>query len=133
MKVDNLYYVGTLQDLGSPFSSLYVNEENRQLYIFVRLSNSYPKGQNYVAAEIYPEEVKAYMQENIGLTDILGRRKCLYLKIVDNQIILEKKSDFKQNERISKLNFFDPELCDDEIWMETFLDRIRSGKPLEIA
>lgn len=133
MKADNIYYVGTLQDLGSPFSSLYVNGESRQLYIFVRLSNFGLAGQNYVAAEIAPDEVRAYMQDNLGLTDILSNRKCLYLKIIDNQIIIEKRADYKQNEKIAKLNFFDPELCDDEVWMETFLDRISSGKPLEIA
>lgn len=133
MKTDNIYYVGTLQDLGLPFSSLYVDGENRQLYIFVRLSKSEAEGQNYVAAEISPDEVRNYMQENLSLTEIFDNRNCLYLKIIGNHIIFEKESKFKQNEKIAKLNYFDPELCDDEVWMETFLDRLNSGKPLVIA
>ncbi len=134
MKTDkNIVYVGTLQALGRPFSMLYVDKEKHQLYIFVRLSND--ASNTYLVADVSPIEVESYMNDETGLLNILSQKIYRRASITDGKISFESGSfnNFDPTERMKQMNKFDPELCDDDVWLEIFLNRINNNQPIEIA
>ena len=136
MKISNedIYFVGVLQDLGIPYSSLYVDKENRELFLFVRVADG--DCLDYLAANVSANDVKSYMNENIGLIKIFENRPLWHATIDDNdKVVIDKiiNQTFVPNEKMRKMDMFDPELCDDDIWLDTFLDRINNGKPIEVA
>ena len=134
MKTDkNMAYVGTLQELGRPYSMLYVDKEARQLYIFVRLSEH--GGNRFMAAGVTPGEVESYMNEGIGLLKLLSEKPYRLANISGGEISFDNKSHhtFHPTERMKKMDKFDPELCDDDVWLEVFLNRLNNNQPLEIA
>ncbi len=130
-EMTNIYYVGTLQDLGLPFSLLYIDKEKRQLYILVRYSDN--GNTRYIAASVSADEVVSYMNENIGLVKIFSTRPCWQASIKNDIMSFEDKRrvNFIPTKRMSELNMFNPELCDDDTWIEVFLNRITNNQPLE--
>lgn len=134
MKTDkNIAYVGTLQDLGRPFSMLFIDKENRQLYVLVRLSDGH--NNRFMAVAVTADEVESYMKENIGLLNILsGKPYSIALISADSISVSDETfTDFTPTSRMRKLNMFDPELCKDDVWLEVFLNRINNNQPIEIA
>lgn len=129
----NIAYVGTLQDLGRPFSMLFIDKENRQLYVLVRLSDG--NSNNFMAVAVTADEVESYMNENIGLLNILsGKPYSIALISADSISVSDETfTDFTPTSRMRKLNMFDPELCNDDVWLEVFLNRINHNQPIEIA
>lgn len=131
---ENIYFVGVLQDLGMPYASLYVDKESRQLYLFVRVSEN--GNMDYFAANVSTHEVESYMNEDLGLVKIFNSRPVWYATINDNDEIYLNKfldKDFIPNDKMKKMDIFNPELCDDDVWLETFLARINNNQPIEIA
>ncbi len=126
LKPDNIYYVGTLQDMGMPYVSLYLDKEENQLYLFVRISKTLRPTGSYVVSKVSPEDVQQYMREQVGLTTLL-KDTHLYASITDNKISFESVAHFQPNEKMYRLNYFNPELCEDEIWMETFIDEFSNN------
>lgn len=134
MKTDkNMAYVATLQDLGRPYSMLFVDKEKRQLYIFVRLSDG--AGNNFIVVGVSPYEVESYMNESLGLLNILSSKTYRLATISDGKVSFGRQSlsDFLPTERMEKMNRFNPELCEDDVWLEVFLNRINNNQPIEIA
>ena len=130
---NNIKYVGTLQDLGRPFSMLFVDKENRQLYFFVRLTDD--KQDNFLVVSVSPNEVESYMDEHIGLLNIMNEKNYYIATLQNNNIYFEDNllQDFTPTERMKQMNIFDPELCEDDVWIEIFLNRVKNNQPLEIA
>lgn len=135
MKTDknNMAYVGTLQELGRPYSMLFIDKEKRQLYIFVRMSDG--SGNSFLVACVSPGEVKSYMNEELGLLKILRKKAYRLATITDGKISFDNQglNKFTPTERMIKMNKFDPELCEDDVWLEVFLNRISNNQPIEIA
>lgn len=129
-KVNDLYFVGALQEVGLPYSSIYIRKGNRQLYLFVRLSPFQDKNDEYLMVPVTPKDVKGYMDESLRLSDILKKDTSRYAIISDNDIYLGNNSVTPDLMALKGFDYFDPDLCDDEIWMETFLNRVESGLPL---
>ena len=129
----NIAYVGALQELGHPYSMLFVDKAKQQLYIFVRLSEC--NKDQFLVVGVSPSEVASYMNENIGLIDILRKKTYRLATIVDDKISIgnEKTNEFTPTERMKRMNMFDPDLCDDDVWLEVFLNRINNNQPIEIA
>lgn len=75
------------------------------------------------------------MNESMGLINILGQKSYRLATISNGKITLDSKnySSFEPTERMKKMNMFDPELCDDDVWLEIFLNRVNNNQPLEIA
>lgn len=129
----NIKYVGTLQDLGRPYSMLFVDKENRQLYFLVRLSDDKPE--DFLVVNVSPDEIKSYMDESIGLLNLMSEKTYYIASLRNNKIYFEEEQieNFTPTERMKQMNTFDPELCEDDIWLEVFLNRVSNNQPLEIA
>lgn len=130
---NNIKYVGTLQDLGRPYSMLFVDKENRQLYFLVRLTDD--QQDNFLVVSVSPNEVESYMDEHIGLLNIMNEKNHYMATLRNNNIYFEDKilQDFTPTDQMKQMNIFDPELCEDDVWIEIFLNRVKNNQPLEIA
>lgn len=129
----HISYVGTLQELGRPYSMLFVDKVKRQLYIFVRISDD--SDNQYLVACVSPAEVESYMDESVSLLDVLNN-KSFRLATIDNDEVAfgnAKLDKFIPTERMKMMNIFDPDLCADDVWIEIFLNRVNNNQPLEIA
>lgn len=131
---ENIYFVGVLQDLGMPYASLYVDKESQKLYLFVRASDK--ECRNYYATNVSTNEIESYMNEDIGLIKIFNNRTIWYATIDDAEnVSLDKPlgNKFVPNDRMKKMNIFNPELCDDDVWLGTFLKRINNNQTIEVV
>lgn len=131
-QMNDISLVGVLQDLGLPYALLFVDKDKRQLYLFVRESDDF-QSSRFVAAMVSPDDVQSYMADERTLTDIFKSTKSFIALMNDDSITPVSNFNGCFNPRTISLNSFDPDLCDDEIWVETFLNRIKNNQPLEIA
>lgn len=131
--INRIRYVGTLQELGLPYSMLYVDTEQRQLYIFVRMSDG--KDMRYLVTDVTAEEIESYMRDGLGLINIFSHRPYWFATVNNNSVTFDSSNntDFKPTKRMERMNMFDPELCEDDVWIETVLSRISNNQPIEIA
>lgn len=132
MPNNDLRYVGALQDFGEPFVALYVDLPKRRLYLMVRV-NAESDDMDYAVAEVDVKEVEAYMKETMSLSSLLQGKE-FWMAVFANQHLRIYKDDIPDlEESIDDVDDFNPEYCDDEFWIETFLKRMKNNMPLEIA
>lgn len=130
---NNLKEVAVLQNFGIPFSCLYADMKNRVLYILVRSDRRSRQVEKYTAATVTANEVEEYMNEEKSLNDIF-RNNSLYSVLISEKDIRMEKLPSLDEDFDNSINYFDPEFFDDDdIWVETFLNRMKKGKPLEIV
>lgn len=129
----DILFVGILQNLGLPYALLYVDKSSRALYVLVRIDGSSVSNSKFIAVEVTPNDIIDYMSEKVGLIGLFNHRNCFDVKFVGNNATFHPYTFNKPTEKMERNNYFDPELCDDEIWVETVLDRIKDNKPLETA
>lgn len=132
-RVDNIKQVGVLQDFGTPFSSLFINLENKALYLFVKINSYDLKNPEYAVTNVSATEIEKYMDDSLGLNDIFRDKTSFIAVISDNNILIKENRNNKKILFNDSLNHFDSDFCEDDVWLETFLQRIKNNKPLEIA
>ena len=129
---ENIKQVGVLQDFGVPFSSLYVDMKNRTLYIFVRMISPKCSIAEFAVTGVSPQEVEAYMNDGIGLNDIFENKDSYVAQICGGDMHIKTPAKNGIAKFKESMNRFDSDFCDDDIWLEIFLDRLKNNKPLEI-
>lgn len=129
---DDIRYIGALQEFGEPFVALYADLPKRKLYIMVRV-NAESDDLDYAVTEVAVKEVEAYMKQSVPLS-ILLHEKEFWLAVFANQHLTISKGDIPDlEEAIVDVDDFNPDYCDDEFWIQTFLKRMKNNMPLEIA
>lgn len=132
LESNNLKEVAVLQNFGIPFSYLFADVKNRVLYLLVRSDRRSQNEKKYTAATVTPDEVEGYMNEEKSLSDIFRQKPLISVLISGSDIKIEKIPSLKEDFDNS-INYFDPEFFDDDdIWIETFLNRAKNGQPLEV-
>ena len=132
-RIKHLKRVGILQDLGCPFVSLYVDMANRKLFVFSLFSSPASKEKLWAAVEVSPQEIEDYFNESVGLLDLYSEKKAFwYVTKVNGEYVFSEAIQFIPSHNMQCLDKYDPELCVDDIWIETFLDRVEHNRPLEI-
>lgn len=129
----DIAFVGVLQDLGMPYVMLYIGRETRSLYVLVRVGGTTADNSGYVAAEVSPDDILDYMSEKTGLVSLFNERDCFEVRFIGDRAVFHPCLFGGPNDKMERNDYFDPDLCDDEIWVETVLDRIKDNKPLETA
>lgn len=136
-KMENRYpvlkYVSALQELGSPFVSLYIEETTRQLFIAIRYGRSENGYKSFICFPVSVEEILSYLNEQTGLITLLKKQKKFFnIKSDETEdTVISAVNTFTPDNRIEKMNIFDPELCDDLVWTNIFLKRISENRPIE--
>ncbi len=132
LESNNLKEVAVLQNFGIPFSYLFADVKNRVLYLLVRSDRRNRNIKKYTAATVTADEVEGYMNEEKSLSDIFRQKPLFSVLICGKDIKIEKMPSLDEDFDNS-INYFDPEFFDDDdIWIETFLNRAKNGQPLEI-
>lgn len=128
---NKIKYVATLQELGRPYSMLFVDKGKRQLYVLVRVDDN----NAFVISSISAQEVMAYISEKEGLINILESKPYRLATIENHELKIEgdAHNNFSPTDRMRTFNMFDPELCEDDVWLEVFLNRLNTNQPLEIV
>lgn len=138
--------IGSLQDIGLPYVSVYAGPDGNDLFVFVRihrLPDTYATGtdddrRHYYAAHVDPDEVLQYIEGRKGLLDIMLSRPVTHAWITGDTTHLDPDDDivrnFRPDSRMIRHNVFDPEMCDDDIdWIESCISdmtRPHHGAPL---
>lgn len=128
---NKLLFVGVLQDFGVPFTSLYVDITRNLLYLFVNLCFAGYGNDEYAITTTSPSRVRGYMNEELGLNDLFTHGEAAIASVSEDDVKIENRI-FHGFPLEDSLNMFDPELCDDEIWINTVLKRIENHRPLAI-
>ena len=127
--MNDILFAGVLQDMGLPYVLLYVDSSDHRFYIFIRISkNTKPEGR-YVAVKVTAQDVRDYMRRKVGLSTLVLSRGCFEACIVNDRVMVSSFCNVMLPER-SRLDFFNPDLCDDEDWIETILESSSKGIPL---
>lgn len=128
---DNIKRAGILQEMGKPLASLYVDTKTRRLYLFVLTSSFNAGTETFIATEVTPSQIEGYINEQYRLINIIRSGKNWDVKKIGKEYSFEELHHFSLTDDMKRLDVFDPDLCEDDIWIETFLDRIVSGRPIE--
>ncbi len=107
---NNMYWIGTIQDLGKPYADLYLDKDGNQLFLLVRVSEVTDPIIRYAAISVTPKLVQDYMETNHSMADVFSSRPFRYAFINDKKVVFEgeehtsSKSTFRYNRP------FDPSL-----------------------
>lgn len=127
----NISYVGDLQDLGRPYVMLFVDESTSKLFLLVRDNNDITDSK-FFTAEITPETAIEYLHEKISLWNIFTHNPTGISTETENGMFLTIKDLKIKKAEFGMLDYFDAELCDDQIWIKTFLNRVQNKQPLQV-
>lgn len=131
---ENIRLVGVLQEFGSPFVLLYADTASDRLYLSVRIIHKNNPQNQFLIVDVTPEEVDGYMDESIGLNDIFKFKEYRKAMLNNKHLYVENQHSPKEIPQFTEsLNYFDSEFCMDDVWIRTFINRVKTHKPLEIA
>lgn len=132
-KKNDIYMVGILQEVGLPYVLLYVDKTDMSYYLFVRSLNQQretPETGSYTfyAVPVTPPEIEAYMHGQLPLLVILQSHPISMASFKGNPdnptLVMEALGHkFVPEKRMTELNHFDPDLCDEEMWIRTYMKR----------
>lgn len=120
----NLLLVGTLQDFGRPYASLFFDRDSSALYLLVRLLGT-PAGDNtaYLAKYVTPEDVSRYMKGEIGLRSLFGHSGYSIVTFAGGTACFNIPDSNQTGDRIEREDRFNPRFCHDKLKLKIFLKR----------
>lgn len=122
--VNDLRWIGTIQDLGKPYADLYLDGKGNRLFLLVRVSDASDADTKYVALSVSPTQVIDYMDGNGKIADIFSSCPCRYAALVDNHIQMEG-NEFLSSPSTFRFNLpFDPTLCLNRVKLKVAMRRM---------
>lgn len=73
------------------------------------------------------------MNVDLGLSDIFRNKPCFVVRITNGKVTVESEQTECADSIDDSMNMFDPDFCQDDIWLETFIDRIKNNKSLMVT
>ncbi len=122
---NNMYWIGTIQDIGKPYADLYFDKDRNQLFLLVRVSEVYDPKIRYAAISVTPKMVQDYMETSNPMAEVFSSRPFRYASIDNKKVVFEgeehtsTKSTFRYNKP------FDPSLTVNGIKMKMALRKIQ--------
>ena len=122
---DDIRHIGSLQDPGKSYADLYADEDRNKLFVLLRLSSPSVKNTKYAAIYVTPKQVSAYMSSNMPIAEAFRNRPFWYAGFQDKRLYMEDIDKMRNTTReLFPYNVpFDPDLCDDEVELNLFLQR----------
>lgn len=121
---DNMFWVGTIQDLGMPYAELYLKKDERQLFLFIRTSISTDKDVKYAAIVVSPRQVVDFMEQGKTMTDAFSHTKYRNAEIRNKSVFMDSKETDTSDSTFLFNNNFDPELSHNQFKMKVVLRRM---------
>ena len=108
---NNMYWIGTIQDLGKPYADLYLDKDGNQLFLFVRISDVSDPISRYVAIYVTPKLVEEYMNSDHPMADVFSSRPFRYASINDRKVFFEREQFTSSKSTFPYNRPFDPDLA----------------------
>ena len=130
----NIVRAAVLQQLGQPYTLIFIDLASRKLYLAVCTSSPNEIiNPTFSAVETTSDEIIDYMSDRVSLSDIFLSRKTIGFKIVDDDIYVEPNDTFQPDQTFDAMNWFDSEFCEEEGWIDAFLKRHAEGQQFVVA
>lgn len=121
--MNNMRYVGTLQEYSTPFACLYEDISKHCLLLLVRISTLQEHKKIYAVIPVAVNGVKNYMSGKIGLNKLMEKKYPSYVEFEGNEIRDIDHAIVRNNQdKLLKDDTFDPEFCNDPISIKCFLN-----------
>lgn len=117
-----LVLIGTLQKVAKmPLASVYMDNETRSLYLFVRVNSLGEMTPVYVTTDTTADNLVKYLNRRIVLRTMFAKKQHEYAEMVDGQMKrVEYKDEHETDVKLKKAGRFEPELCSNRIELEHF-------------
>lgn len=124
---NNMYWIGTIQDLGKPYADLYLDKDGNQLFLFVRISDVSDPVSRYAAIYVTPKLVEEYMDSDHSMADVFSARPFRYASINDRKIFFDGEQ-FTSSKSTFPYNMpFDPALAVNGFKMKRTLRMVKQN------
>lgn len=124
----NMFLVGTLQDYGKPYASLFLDRDTDSLYLFVRLLGLDPGSDSeYLATKVSSTEISRYMSREVGLKSIFATHGCSDVSIHKGIAYFDTAGHTRSEQDIEHEDIFDPQFCYDKLKLKVFLKRFENA------
>ncbi len=124
---NNMYWIGTIQDLGKPYADLYLDKDGNKLFLLVRVTDVSDPANRYAAISVTPKLVQDYMETKHRMADVFSSRPFRYASIENKKVVFEGE-EHTSSESTFKFNRpYDPSLSVNGIKMKLALRQIQNN------
>lgn len=118
----SLVLIGTLQKVAKmPLASVYMDNETRSLYLFVRVNALCEMTPVYVTTDTTADSLVKYLNRRIVLRTMFAKKRREYAELVDGRMHKVDFSDSAATDlKLKRAGRFEPELCSNRIELEHF-------------
>ena len=118
----SLVLIGTLQKVAKmPLASVYMDNETRSLYLFVRVNALREMTPVYVTTDTTADCLVKYLNRRIVLRTMFAKKRREYAELVDGRMHKIDFSDAAATDmKLKRAGRFEPELCSNRIELEHF-------------
>lgn len=121
-RTNNIQFIGNLQVYSSPYASLYLNRDDNQLCVFVRLTKPKDKDVVFAVTKVSKQNLTGYMQKSLGLKALFGSNGYELARVDNGQVVfLPQNEGGAVTDRFMKKDLFDSEYCYDEPELRCFI------------
>lgn len=126
-RTNNIEFIGNLQVYSSPYASLYLNREDNQLCVFVRLTKPKDKEIIFAVTTVSKSVLNEYLQKSLGLKSIFSTNE-YRLARVDKGVVtfLPAVPDEPILNRFAKKDLFDSDFCTNEPELRCFIHSFKN-------
>ena len=124
---NNMYWIGTIQDLGKTYADLYLDKDGNQLFLLVRVSEVSDPMTRYAAISVTPNLVRDYMETSHPMADVFSSRPFRYASIRDRKVCLEGEQHTSSKSTFLYNKPFDPSMAVNGLKMKMALRKIQQN------
>ena len=124
---NNMYWIGTIQDLGKPYADLYLDKDGNQLFLLVRVSDVFDPKTRYAAISVTPKLVQDYMETNHPMAEVFSSRPFKYASICDRKVCFEGEQHTSSKSTFLYNMPFDPSMTVNSLKMKMALKKIQKN------
>lgn len=125
--MNDLKWLGTVQDLGKPYADLYLDKEKNCLFLLVRVSEPSDSSPRYAAISVTPDQVMDYMENHRPIADVFSSRPFHYAYIKDKKVSMDKQQHISSPATFQFNRSFDPNLCNNRIKLKVAMKRMMNS------
>lgn len=121
-----LKLLGVLQDFGSPYASLYINDDNKNMYIAIEQDDYESDAFRFLLLQVTSAQVANYMENAIGLRRLseLSKGKYIWNKTKGSKGTITNLGHTDVKDRIDAADdMFDAEFCKNEMSIRYYIEQ----------
>lgn len=131
MKVTNpnMYWIGSLQNIGKNYADLYIDKDEQKLYLLIRLPDT-SEDHHYALISVTPEQIKEYMDGEKNIAEVFSNHPYKLATIQDHKIGLEDKEQLSTPGMFIYNQPFDTGVSTNRSNINLVLKRLKKGRTI---